>query len=109
MEALERAMTRIRKGECRRIVITPDGPRGPIHRLKRGAFLAAQELDLPVYFLRIHYGRARTLEKSWDRFQIPMPFSRVHVKVEKIDLADYPAEIAAQHAWLNMLAANKQL
>lgn len=109
LEALERAMSRVRTGECQRVVITPDGPRGPIHRLKRGAFLAAQELELPVYFLRIHYRKARTLEKSWDRFEVPLPFSRVHIKAEKVELGDYPIDVAAQHEWLNALAAQKQL
>ena len=109
LAALERAIARVRKRECRRIVITPDGPRGPIHRLKRGAFLAAQELQLPIYFLRIHYRTAKTLEKSWDKFEIPLPFSSVHIKVEKIDMKGFPTEMHAQHEWLNRLASEMKL
>ena len=109
LEALDRSMARVKKGECRRVVITPDGPRGPHHRLKRGAFLAAQELQLPIYFLRIHYRTAKTLEKSWDKFEIPMPFSSVHIKVEKIDMTGFPNEMHAQHEWLNRLASEMNL
>lgn len=109
LEALQRAMTRVRAGECDRIVITPDGPRGPIHRLKRGAFLAAQELQLPVYFLRIHYRSAKVLGKSWDKFEIPLPFSGVQIKVEAIPLDDYPDPIDDQHEWLNRLVKERMM
>jgi Kdo2-lipid IVA 3' secondary acyltransferase len=109
LEALDRAMQRVRRGECRRVVITPDGPRGPNHRLKRGAFLAAQELQLPIYFLRIHYRKAKTLERSWDQFEVPIPFSSVHIKVEKIDMTGFPSEMHAQHEWLNRLASDMHL
>jgi lysophospholipid acyltransferase (LPLAT)-like uncharacterized protein len=109
LEALARAMARVKKGECRRVVITPDGPRGPHHRLKRGAFLAAQELQLPIYFLRIRYRRSRILERSWDQFEIPLPFSTVHIKVEKIDMTGFPAEMHEQHEWLNRLASEMKL
>ncbi len=109
LEALERAITRVRKGECDRIVITPDGPRGPIYRLKRGAFLAAQELQLPVYFLRIEYRSALVLGKSWDKFEIPLPFSGVRVTVEEISLASYPDPIDQQHEWLNRLVRERNM
>jgi Kdo2-lipid IVA 3' secondary acyltransferase len=109
LEALRRAIDSVKSGECDRIVITPDGPRGPIHRLKRGAFLAAQELQLPVYFLRIHYRRAKVLGKSWDKFEIPLPFSGIHISVEEIRLDNYPEPIEEQHAWLNRLVAERNM
>jgi Kdo2-lipid IVA 3' secondary acyltransferase len=109
LEALDRAMRRVRSGECQRVVITPDGPRGPNHQLKRGAFLAAQELQLPIYFLRIQYRTAKTLERSWDRFEIPLPFSGVQIQVEEIDMTGFPTEMHAQHDWLNRLASDQQL
>jgi lysophospholipid acyltransferase (LPLAT)-like uncharacterized protein len=109
LEALRRAIDSVKAGECDRIVITPDGPRGPIHRLKRGAFLAAQELQLPVYFLRIHYRRAKVLGKSWDKFEIPLPFSGIQISVEEIRLDNYPVSIEEQHAWLNRLAAERNM
>jgi lysophospholipid acyltransferase (LPLAT)-like uncharacterized protein len=109
LEALQRAMARVKAEECDRVVITPDGPRGPIHRLKRGAFLAAQELELPVYFLRIHYRRAKVLGKSWDKFEIPLPFSGVHIMAEVISLKDYPEPIDQQHDWLNRLTKERHM
>lgn len=109
LEALARAVARVKKGECNRVVITPDGPRGPRHRLKRGAFLAAQELHLPVYFLSVHYKNAHVLEKSWDKFEVPLPFSKVLIEVKQIDLAGYPEEIPEQHEWLNQKASEREL
>jgi lysophospholipid acyltransferase (LPLAT)-like uncharacterized protein len=109
LEALHRSMERVKRGECDRIVITPDGPRGPIHRLKRGAFLAAQELQLPVYFLRIEYRKAKVLRKSWDKFEIPLPFSGVTITAEAIPLDSYPEAIEEQHEWLNRLTQERSM
>ena len=54
--------------------ITLDGPRGPRHVIKNGAlFLACHTKSLLVP-VRAFNARAWRL-KSWDRFQIPRPFS----------------------------------
>lgn len=102
-------MKLVRSGRCQRVVITPDGPRGPRHRMKRGGALAAKELGLPLYFCKIEYRRARMLEKSWDKFEVPLPFSRVDVHTTSIDLKDYPEALADQHTWLNQLVTDRGL
>ena len=63
------------------LVITPDGPRGPRYRLQAGVVKVAQTTGLPVVLMRIEYLSCWTL-KTWDRFRIPKPFSRVRVVLE---------------------------
>ena len=55
------------------IAITPDGPRGPVHQLQAGVIKVAQLSGASILPIRMKYGRAITL-KTWDRFQIPLPF-----------------------------------
>jgi lysophospholipid acyltransferase (LPLAT)-like uncharacterized protein len=58
--------------------ITPDGPKGPLHEFKPGAVLLAQLTGkpiLPVSVAASHTWRFRT----WDRFELPLPFSRVQI------------------------------
>jgi lysophospholipid acyltransferase (LPLAT)-like uncharacterized protein len=99
-EALEDAIERIREGEAKRLVITPDGPRGPREVFKRGAFIAAKELSLPQYFLSIEYKNARHLPKSWDKFQIPYPLSSVIVNPHRINADDFPSDPDEQKKYL---------
>ncbi len=60
------------------IAITPDGPKGPIHKLKAGAVVTAKKSGLPLILVSIGHDKKRIL-KSWDRFEIPKFFSRVKV------------------------------
>lgn len=60
------------------IALTPDGPRGPRHVLQPGLVKLAQGLGVNVLPVRMLYHRPWRL-KTWDRFQIPRPFSRVEV------------------------------
>jgi lysophospholipid acyltransferase (LPLAT)-like uncharacterized protein len=105
MEALGTAMARVRSRESNHLVITPDGPRGPRHTFKRGAFHAAYELGLPLIMLHIHYGSCRTL-KSWDKFEVPLPFSTLNVFAEEIDLTGFPDTPAMQYQWIEAHTTN---
>jgi len=51
-----------------------DGPRGPIYEAKLGIVVLAQLTGRPVVPASYRLSRKITL-KSWDRFQIPLPFS----------------------------------
>ncbi|HKZ73034.1 MAG TPA: lysophospholipid acyltransferase family protein [Steroidobacteraceae bacterium] len=59
--------------------ITPDGPRGPRYKFKPGAILLAQISGRPM--LPIAYAASRAWRIKWDRFVIPVPFSRIAVAV----------------------------
>ncbi|WP_035353792.1 lysophospholipid acyltransferase family protein [Edaphobacter aggregans] len=58
--------------------ITADGPRGPAQIAKPGVTQLAKLVDGHVGALHLHPHRAWVL-RSWDRFLIPKPFSRVTV------------------------------
>ena len=61
-------------------VTTSDGPTGPIHEFKQGAVLLAQLTQAPM--LPMAYAASRYWElKSWDRFIIPKPFSRIVIAI----------------------------
>jgi lysophospholipid acyltransferase (LPLAT)-like uncharacterized protein len=60
------------------VCVTPDGPRGPRRVLQAGLVKLAQSAGAPVVPIRLTYGSAWRL-KTWDRFAIPKPFSRVRV------------------------------
>ena len=105
MEALTEAMNIIRNREANRLVITPDGPRGPYHKLKRGAFVAATDLGEPLYMLTIKYQAPIQFVRSWDRFELPLPFSSVSIDVKRVDIVDFPSDdIEAQKVWLDSLS-----
>ncbi len=54
---------------------TPDGPRGPRWQFQPGALFAASKSGKPIVPLGGSANRAHYF-KSWDRFQLPLPFSR---------------------------------
>ena len=75
VRALLAAARRIREGGMCGCV-TVDGPRGPRHEVKEGVIFLAVKADAPIVPVRLFMER-RKLFQSWDRFQLPLPFSRV--------------------------------
>ena len=62
------------------LAITPDGPRGPRYAVQEGVMSLAQVTGLPV--VPVSYYLSRKIQaKSWDRFQIPLPFSLCEITV----------------------------
>ena len=64
------------------LAITPDGPRGPCYVVQDGIISLAQVTGLPIIPASLEIGW-KLRPKSWDRFQIPLPFTRCHVIFEK--------------------------
>lgn len=60
------------------LFITPDGPRGPRMHLAAGCSELSRQTGLPVLPVAISASHGPCV-KSWDRFLIPRPFSRVCV------------------------------
>lgn len=73
------------------VAVTPDGPRGPLHRIKYGTIRLAAVQNAPLIFAEIHYERSRMLG-SWDRFKLPVPFSRITVTLHLVELPDFSSE-----------------
>ena len=68
------------------VIVTPDGPRGPCYKLGPGIVFLSQRSGQPVMPIRVDYSRYIEL-KSWDRFRIPLPFSRIHVTLDSLFFA----------------------
>ncbi len=62
------------------VVFTPDGPRGPKYHMNRGPIHLASLTGRPILPIMVNATRYWQL-KSWDRFQIPKPFSTLAVLV----------------------------
>lgn len=60
------------------ICLTPDGPRGPRYELQAGAVKLAETGDALVIPIHVEYSSVWIL-KTWDRFHVPKPFSKVRV------------------------------
>ena len=57
------------------LAITPDGPRGPCYQVQEGVIAIAQLTGLTIAPVSYELNRKVRL-KSWDRFQVPLPFAR---------------------------------
>ncbi len=64
------------------LAITPDGPRGPCYVVQEGAMSLAQVTGFPIVPFSYHV-RPKFRAKSWDRFQIPLPFARCEMNLGK--------------------------
>ena len=58
--------------------ITPDGPKGPALEFKTGAVSLARLTRSPFVVMGIRYHACWRM-RSWDRFALPVPFSKVEV------------------------------
>jgi len=59
-------------------IFTADGPLGPIYQTKMGPIKLAQLTGAPIGAFHLQPRRAWVI-KSWDRFLIPKPFTRIVV------------------------------
>ncbi|MGE9294559.1 MAG: lysophospholipid acyltransferase family protein [Puniceicoccales bacterium] len=76
-EALREIVRLLRDGND--VGITPDGPRGPCYSVQRGALVAARSAGVAITLTAVNPAHTWRL-KSWDRFYLPVPFSRIEVR-----------------------------
>jgi lysophospholipid acyltransferase (LPLAT)-like uncharacterized protein len=69
------------------VCVTPDGPRGPRYVFHPGMVKIAEATHTPIIPIHVRFGSAWRM-KTWDRFVIPKPFSRVHI------IFDHPLRVA---------------
>jgi len=53
-----------------------DGPRGPKYELKPGIIYLAKKTNIEIVPLGGAYSKKWIVEKAWDKFQFPKPFSK---------------------------------
>lgn len=75
---LVRALTRDR----RTVAITPDGPRGPREQVQGGLIRLASRTGAPIVPMAAAARPAKRCA-SWDRFLVPFPWSRMHLRLGK--------------------------
>jgi len=61
------------------VALNPDGPRGPRFKCKPGAVLLGQMSGRPL--LPLAYCASRAWLFHWDKFVLPVPFSRIAIAV----------------------------
>lgn len=62
------------------VSFTPDGPRGPRYHMSRGPIHLASKMATAVVPVAINASRYWEI-RSWDRFQIPKPFSTLTLRI----------------------------
>lgn len=75
--ALLQLIQELKKGAS--IVLTPDGPRGPAEKIKPGIYKLQEATNATVVSFTWRATRSLHL-RSWDRFEIPLPFTKVLVE-----------------------------
>ena len=73
-------MVRLMRAGCP-TAFTIDGPKGPRYVAKMGAVLLAKKTGNPILPFTITAERFWEAKKSWDRFQLPKPFTRARVDI----------------------------
>ena len=72
--ALLGLVDRLRKGK--NLALAVDGPRGPIYEAKQGVMYMAGKLNKPIVPVMTSAERFWLLEKIWDKYLLPKPFTR---------------------------------
>lgn len=64
------------------LAVALDGPLGPRHEPKKLAFYLSEHADEEFVGISISYSSCLRLKRRWDKYAIPLPFSRVTVAVK---------------------------
>ena len=77
-EAMEKMYQFFSLNPSGKLVITPDGPTGPEHKVKPGAFQLAQNSQRPVVPVIVDVKKSWKF-KNWHTFYLSKPFSKMRV------------------------------
>lgn len=76
-----------------------DGPKGPREKAKKGLLYLSQKSNVPLIPFGVAYQKKWVLNKTWDKFEMPKPFSNIciligeELKIEENEDIDKFAEI----------------
>jgi hypothetical protein len=62
-----------------------DGPKGPIYKVKEGIIAMSQKSGRPILPVRAYPERFFLFKKAWNQARLPLPFSKIKIKVGKCD------------------------
>ena len=63
------------------LAFTPDGPRGPTHKVQLGVILMAEKSGAPIVPIGCSANGRWLFKKSWDSYMIPKPFAKAYFLV----------------------------
>lgn len=85
------------KRENSEIMITADGPKGPVREIKDGTVHIARKTGAAIVPVSWYASRVKIFEKSWDKFILPMPFGKINFSFgdpvyipQEISKSEYP-------------------
>jgi len=70
-------MVNTSKEDHAEVLITADGPKGPLRQIKDGTIRLAQKTGAVIIPIAWHAGSVKVFEKTWDKFKIPKPFCTI--------------------------------
>lgn len=76
-----------------------DGPKGPKGKAKKGLLYLAQKSGVPIVPIGVAYHKKWIFQKTWDKFEMPKPFSKIcifigeEIKISEEENIDKLAEI----------------
>ena len=100
MLAIKGIMNVLKSGE--NVAITPDGPRGPRHKINSNIIAIAQKCEasiVPVSCVATNYFSL----KSWDRLMFPLPFGKIKIYIGDVIVQDEHVNEAELEKRLNEL------
>lgn len=65
----------------KKLCVVGDGSRGPAFVLQPGLSYLAEKSGVPLIFVECSSSWHITFSKSWDKFQVPLPFSTIYVHI----------------------------
>lgn len=76
-QALKKMIQHVNEGK-EIVILTPDGPRGPVYEIKSGIAVCALETQACIFGLDWQ-AESYWEFKTWDRFRLPKPFTTIHI------------------------------
>jgi lysophospholipid acyltransferase (LPLAT)-like uncharacterized protein len=71
-----------------RMFVSPDGPRGPLHKMKPGAVMTAQRAGVPLWVCRVYPKKRFAIGTNWDKFLIPLLFCKMDMEFEAVPMPE---------------------
>ena len=75
-------MRKVQEGYSMTIAV--DGPKGPIYKVKEGITAVSEKSKRPIVPVRGYPKKKIVFKKSWNKATLPLPFTRIDLKVGKI-------------------------
>ncbi len=79
-KAVVKLLKKLKEGNT--VAITPDGPRGPSRNFQKGALILSFKTGKKIIPLSYKSSKSHFFN-SWDRFELPLPFSRIEIIIGK--------------------------